>query len=242
MRFPRVFCFGDSLTQGCFNVEEGCWAAILANRYRRKVDFVNRGFSGYNSRQAVHLLPRIYDPSESSLISAFLIWFGANDAVLPGFKQNVEVREYEENLKTVVNFVKNSGVDSHKILLITPPCYDHARWVSRKESLGVPESQVGRTPDRVQVYVEACRKLARNEKLTLVDTFKAMTDYGNWKDLMLDGLHFNTKGASFIADLFATELDDKLSKHPCIFPDNDEANHADPKMEIETWNWELSEK
>ena len=49
LTWPRVFLFGDSLTQYAFG-SEGGWAAMLADKLQRKADVVNRGFSGYNTR------------------------------------------------------------------------------------------------------------------------------------------------------------------------------------------------
>ena len=49
---PRklVVLFGDSITEGGFDVEHLGWACHLASAYSRKVDVVNRGLSGYNTR------------------------------------------------------------------------------------------------------------------------------------------------------------------------------------------------
>lgn len=42
----KMVLFGDSLTQRGFDTEQCGWAATLANCYIRKLDVVNRGFSG----------------------------------------------------------------------------------------------------------------------------------------------------------------------------------------------------
>ena len=39
---------GDSITQQGF-MQNG-WAGLLSNEYQRRIDVVNRGFSGYNSK------------------------------------------------------------------------------------------------------------------------------------------------------------------------------------------------
>jgi hypothetical protein len=48
---------------------------------------VNRGYTGYNSRWALHLLKRVFPPPGpgAPLPPALAtLWFGANDAALPG--------------------------------------------------------------------------------------------------------------------------------------------------------------
>ncbi len=54
---PKFILFGDSITQRGF---DNGWVASLANHYIRKADVFNRGFSGYNTRWAKHLLPTVF--------------------------------------------------------------------------------------------------------------------------------------------------------------------------------------
>ena len=56
-----ILLFGDSITEYAF--EEGGWASRLAHAYRRKADVVARGYSGYNSAQALRLAPHVLDAS-----------------------------------------------------------------------------------------------------------------------------------------------------------------------------------
>lgn len=49
----------------------------------RKCDVVNRGLSGYNTRWAKIVLPRVI-PSAVSHIAAVTVFFGANDCALEG--------------------------------------------------------------------------------------------------------------------------------------------------------------
>ncbi len=55
---PLFVLFGDSITQRGF--APGGWAARLADKYSRRADVVNRGYSGYNSALATHLLPHVF--------------------------------------------------------------------------------------------------------------------------------------------------------------------------------------
>ena len=87
-----------------------------------QVDVILRGYSGYNTRWALHLLPDLFPPtttSEASPYSAYppavvTVFFGANDAALPNRtsgKQHVPVPEYKRNLQTIVDHLLVSQMD-----------------------------------------------------------------------------------------------------------------------------------
>lgn len=65
---------------------------------------VVRGFSGYNTRQCIHVLPKVLDESLAKEIVALTIFLGANDSndaeLNPS--QNVPIEEYKDNLKKLV--------------------------------------------------------------------------------------------------------------------------------------------
>ncbi|XP_034515824.1 isoamyl acetate-hydrolyzing esterase 1 homolog isoform X3 [Ailuropoda melanoleuca] len=79
--WPRVLLFGDSITQ--FSFQQGGWGASLADKLVRKCDVLNRGFSGYNTRWAKIILPRLISKGNSpDSPVAVTIFFGANDSAL----------------------------------------------------------------------------------------------------------------------------------------------------------------
>ena len=46
IQLDQIVLFGDSITQQSFDPEKCGWGAYLANAYMRKMDVVNRGYSG----------------------------------------------------------------------------------------------------------------------------------------------------------------------------------------------------
>lgn len=54
-----IVCIGDSITQQGFG--NSGWVAGLADTYQRRADIVDRGFSGYNTRNILHLFPFVLD-------------------------------------------------------------------------------------------------------------------------------------------------------------------------------------
>lgn len=77
---PQFVLFGDSITQKSFS--PGGWGAAVADAYQRKADVVNRGYSGYNSRWALHLLGRVFPAERAGDTALATVFFGANDAAL----------------------------------------------------------------------------------------------------------------------------------------------------------------
>lgn len=126
---PAIILFGDSITQQGFASTSNSlgWVGLLSNAYARRADVLNRGFSGYNTRHAVNLLPKVFgqdmDPNNTLFVTVF---FGANDASLPGERehnQHVPIEEYEDNLRLIVQDI-GSKLKETPIILITPPPLD----------------------------------------------------------------------------------------------------------------------
>lgn len=104
---PAIVLFGDSITQQGFGWEGASgWVSLLSSAYSRRADVLNRGFSGYNTRHALDILPRIFgEPSQEGVLFC-TVFFGANDAALPGERQHVPLDEYGENLGKIVTSIR----------------------------------------------------------------------------------------------------------------------------------------
>lgn len=92
--YPLLVCFGDSITErgNCNygpdnpNGRGTGWMIGVANHYSARVDLVQRGFSGYNTRMAKLALPKAMAGLAENA-TAVLVWFGANDSVVHGVWQ-----------------------------------------------------------------------------------------------------------------------------------------------------------
>ena len=122
---PRLVLLGDSITQQSFSLERHGWGAALADLYQQKVDVINRGASGYNTRWTLSCLPSLIPENEPAPLVT-VVFFGANDAAAPGLPgtlstQHVPVDEYELNLVKIVTHIKRLGcrhvfIGSHSVL------------------------------------------------------------------------------------------------------------------------------
>ena len=113
---PNIILFGDSITQlgfsGSSTTSSSGWVSLLSNAYARRADVLNRGYSGYNTRHALDILPSVFssvDGTQSDSVLMVTVFFGANDASLPGDRehcQHVPINEYERNIRKIVESIQ----------------------------------------------------------------------------------------------------------------------------------------
>lgn len=215
IRRPIVL-FGDSITQYSFGegpdeVQVG-WASLLSSTYQRRADVLNRGYSGYNTRHAVELVDQIfYQPGTLSPPLFCTVWFGANDATIPGERQHVPPDEYGDNLTKIVTSIRQqlfsgergdgspNGTDNNyaalpPIIVMTPPPLDEETW---KRELGLYD-YYDRTNARAREYGLIAKAKAEELGCPLLDTWellggssKTVQDYGQH---LRDGLHLSDSG------------------------------------------------
>ncbi|KAK4106553.1 SGNH hydrolase [Parathielavia hyrcaniae] len=176
---PQVVLFGDSLFQGCADVSNGfSFQAALQAQVMRRLDVVNRGFSGYNTSNALSILPKVFAPPGSGVpeLEYLFILFGANDAAvpLPTNFQHVPLGKYKANLTRIVN---HPTITAHKpkTFIITPPPLDEIRVTVLDRGNGHPAA--ARRTKISTAYSQAAREVAaENPGVTLIDLHKALMD------------------------------------------------------------------
>ncbi|KAK4842875.1 hypothetical protein QYF36_001125 [Acer negundo] len=198
---PQILLFGDSITEQSFR--SGGWGAALADTYSRKADVIVRGYGGYNTRWALFLLHHIFAMDNKSAPVATTIFFGANDAALPGRnseRQNVPVEEYRDNLKKIVQHLQAIS-PTMIIALITPPPIDEkgrmefARSLYGENAMKLPE----RTNEAAGVYAKQCIELAKDTGINSIDLWSKMQETDGWqKTFLSDGLHLTPEGNAVV--------------------------------------------
>jgi isoamyl acetate esterase len=130
-----VLCFGDSITQQAWNPASGGWVARVANEYARKADILNRGLSGWNSRQGVQALNYIFPrpaagETSTKPFAVTTVFFGANDAAdyHDALCQHVPLAEYQENIGVIVEAASKV---SEVVVVFGPPPVEHLKWPDR---------------------------------------------------------------------------------------------------------------
>ena len=176
----QFLLFGDSITQHCFNQDAGfAFGAALSEIYVRRLDVVNRGMSGYNSKQAFQALPLIMPDPAHARVRIMTIFFGANDARIAGTPggpdQHVPLDEFVENIRAII---QHPVVRRHEgiriILVMTPPvdertCLKHD--LERYPGMG---RVLRRTAANTARYAQAVRTLGDELGLPVLDIHGAM--------------------------------------------------------------------
>lgn len=185
---------------------------MLAHRYIRRVDVLNRGFSGYNSRWALELLKKMKLPKQNIIFAT--IFLGANDAQERfeemSLEQHIDLEEYKENLGKVIQYLTEE-LGIKRVVLITPPPLDEVAWLHElktRNKTGKSEAEVNflmnlKESDRknktVASYAEGCRAVCTEFKarqgvtLACVDLWPRLSTAPT-DGLYSDGLHFGTTG------------------------------------------------
>ncbi|CEO98005.1 hypothetical protein PBRA_006119 [Plasmodiophora brassicae] len=198
----QIVLVGDSITQQ--GTRPGGIHCLLADRYRRKADVINRGYSGYNSRHMKVLIERHKAAGSWAFAhhpTLFTLWLGANDAVLPSEPQHVPVDEYRGNLVDLVDLIadrRRTGRGDFLVLL-TPPPIDNAAYDA--DCIRKGYSAGTRSLDGVRPYVDACLEVGRLCNVPVIDVFQAMLAAPNWTAFLSDGLHLSPAGYEFVYGL-----------------------------------------
>ncbi|GAW22304.1 hypothetical protein ANO14919_118400 [Xylariales sp. No.14919] len=240
--YNQIVLFGDSLFQGCSDIQDGfSFQGALQHLCMRGLDVINRGFSGYNTKNALELLPQIFLPPSPTnpRIEYLFVLLGANDACVPTptTTQGVSIEEYRENL---IKIVTHEHIKAHnpKILLITPPPLDEMQSFvtdiqkghkepARKAAVSAQYSETVR-----QVAAEVPGALLVDLQKALMEKAISMTpDYdpsgpplgypegkrGALEQLLPDGLHMSGEAYKVLFDIVKPHV--SLPDDYYVYPD-----------------------
>ncbi|KAI0128698.1 SGNH hydrolase-type esterase domain-containing protein [Xylariales sp. AK1849] len=206
--YDQIVLFGDSLFQGAVDVMDGfSFQAALQALCLRRLDVVNRGFSGWNTEDALKYLPEIFPPPglhgrSGPRLRYLLVLLGANDACLPHSTppQRVPLEEYKTNLKAIITH-PNIIAHNVKILLVTPPPLDETR-IHQFDILEAGLKDLTRKAAISASYSEAARQVAAEVPGTiLVDLQKALMDHALKITPDVTDKDFNGKGEPLLGYL-----------------------------------------
>lgn len=165
--YGQIVLFGDSITEQSFNPAFFGSGSALANDYARKLDVINRGFSGYTSREARHPLPRVF-PTRNDDVKLVFVFFGANDAVLEGYDQHIPLIDYVENMKYILT---SEPLRKKVIAVIPPPIEGHSHDVDFGPT---------RTAESTRLYGDALRKLCADSQIPIADVWSSFMQSLDW--------------------------------------------------------------
>lgn len=229
--WPRVILFGDSITQFAF--EANAWGATLANKLVRKCDVLNRGLSGYNTRWAKHILPKLIPNScHAENVAAVTIFFGANDSSIKeeNPQQHVPLEEYAENLRSMIQYLKSIDIKQDKIILITPPPIHEPSWEKQCFMKG---SKLNRLNSVAGEYAKACAQVGDEYGADVVDLWTLMQEgCSDCTVYLSDGLHLSDEGNQFLESKLWPLLEKKLGALPFILPYWNDVDNNNPESSL----------
>lgn len=200
---PSIVCLGDSQTQFAWSSPHG-FVAGLANAYQRKADVVNRGFSGYTTRDVVRIVRWIFtrqsigsgkthapkgqpdsvtkrlgpstlkEPPQQG-ITAVILWLGCNDSIDPGQSQYVPEDEYAANLNEILDVV--TGADAEGAAPAEPEAAPFVLVVSPTPVL----NRANHSNARKETYTEVARGVAKersvkHDRIDFLDAYRLFLD------------------------------------------------------------------
>ncbi|XP_071733341.1 GDSL esterase/lipase At5g62930 [Rutidosis leptorrhynchoides] len=232
---PQIVLFGDSITEQSFKL--GGWGASLTDTYSRKADIVVRGYGGYTTRWALFMLHHIFPLSCSTPPVATTVFFGANDAALPGRtseRQHVPIEEYKENLRKIVHHLKECSPTILIVLISPPPIdeegrLDYAKSVYGEKAMKLPE----RTNEVTGTYANGCVEVAKELSVSSINMWSKMQETQGWqKKFLSDGLHLTPDGNRFVYEEVVRIFNGawlSAPEMPSDFPHHSEIDPNDPE-------------
>ncbi len=194
-RVVRVATLGDSITKG---VREGVrseetFAAIAERTLKADgiaVEILNLGIGGERTDQALNRL----DAVTQQRPEVVTVMYGTNDSYVDrgATASRISREEYKANLKAIISRLRLCHI---KPILMTEP-----RWAD-----DAPVNGLGEDPNvRLAPYMEACREVAAECRVPLVDHFnrwtKARSKGQALRDWTTDGCHPNPRGHRELAE------------------------------------------
>ncbi|KAJ5212452.1 uncharacterized protein N7498_004098, partial [Penicillium cinerascens] len=237
--YDQFILFGDSITQMSCNQALGfAFAAELQEAYSRKLDVINRGFSGYTTAHAVKVFPKFFPSPQIANVRFMTIFFGANDACVPSHVQHVPLEQYKENLRSIIQHPATRAQNPY-IIIITPPPINEYQLEGFDNEKNTPHPS--RTAAFSKMYSEAAREVGASLKVPVADIWTAFMARAGWQEgqplvgsrdlpnneefcsFFTDGLHLAPAGYRIVYDEVLEVIrtswpEQDPEKLPMVFP------------------------
>ena len=176
-QYPQFLMFGDSITEFSTLTLQ----PHLHTLYVRRMDVLNRGFGGYTSQTGLDVLRKFLDadlpsPPTTPRVQLMTIWFGANDACLPGNAQHVPLDRYEQALKQIVAYPVLKQHDTQIVVITPPPVNEHSFEVNP----GTGKFQ--RMAHVTSQYALKAKDVAKSLNVPCVDVWSILMQECGWKE------------------------------------------------------------
>ncbi|KZT26466.1 SGNH hydrolase [Neolentinus lepideus HHB14362 ss-1] len=222
-----IVLLGDSLTQLAFSPDG--FVRRLSEDYVRKLHVINLGLGGYNSEWAIPVfeqyLPKREVQQYLPKMQLLVIWFGANDAIVPQpeYVHSVSASALASNLRRLVNMVKSVESPYYspwtRVILMTPPPVNTYQRAEDLQSWGLG---LDRNFDKTKRYAEVVKDVGIVDAIPVADIWTNLweasgKDEHTLSKFLTDGLHLNADGYTIVYNELMNVITDK---YPEILPDS----------------------
>ncbi|KAG9232864.1 GDSL Lipase/Acylhydrolase family protein-like protein [Amylocarpus encephaloides] len=229
----QFILLGDSLTQGSHSQKDGfALAAELQNAYVRRLDIVNRGFSGYNTDHILTVLADVLPTPQQAKIQFLTIWFGGNDSNQTGtIGQFVPLDRFRSNLAEIV-WNRSVAAHSPNVVLITPPPIEETLMCETDVNIASGKLELGQHAVDAKAYAQAVKETGIITGVPVVDIWGKFMEMAGWKEgqplpgtkslgkngvlvrLLSDGLHLTPEGYNVVFDELLKVLKKEYPDYP----------------------------
>lgn len=213
----RVLFFGDSITQGFYDLKGG-WVQRLANHYHGEslkgmltkpgydtTEVFNLGISGDTAQD---VLARMENETKVRIwpkdITLVVVAVGVNDA--RQYKNRAEVDEYDFQ-KTIEKLISTATKIADKVLFVGVSAVNEQQtnpWPFSSRKAQWSNNRINLFED----IVKQCAGISKTSFVPIHDRFLAQLEAG--EKLLSDGLHPNEAGHVLIAELVKPYIDKLL--------------------------------
>jgi len=209
----RILIFGDSITQGFWDLEYGGWAQRVRKEYDREtvknlagrlLAFFDLGIAGEMTGGVVERMGYEIEArrwQDDPIVLVFQV--GINDTQFAGDEMMATPEKYREELDVLLSSARHYA---ERILFIGLTPVDDARCNPWAHS----PTGVSFSNKRILEFEGELRKFCLEKDVACVQIFEKFQAAQQKDDLLLDGLHPNDAGHQLIADLVKPELDKLL--------------------------------
>jgi len=189
----RIVIIGDSFTQGVGDELRGGWTSVFKETFDNKYDILIKGYGGNN---ICDVLARLYKDLIYFSPNIVILQVGINDSRLRkslNFSNEVDEKRFEKGLKKFVDEIRAAlKQEIYFILIGTTPVIDELTTPYKEDKYySTIESKK---------FDEIIRKFCESQGILFIDVFDKFAEYSDLRDILIDGVHPNSKGHNIIAN------------------------------------------